>query len=49
MLEALWWLLQPSSLLLALLLLAFIALRLGWQAGGRALPPSRPCSTELPL
>ena len=37
MLEALWWLLQPSSLLLALLLLAFIALRLGWQAGGRAL------------
>jgi uncharacterized SAM-binding protein YcdF (DUF218 family) len=37
MLEALWWLLQPSSLLLALLLLAFVALRLGWRGGAQAL------------
>jgi uncharacterized SAM-binding protein YcdF (DUF218 family) len=37
MLEALWWLLQPSSLLLALLLLAFVALQLGWRSGAQTL------------
>ena len=37
MYEAVWWLLQPSSLLLVLLLLAFAALQVGWTAAGRAL------------
>lgn len=37
MADTLWWLLQPSSLLLALLLLAFVTLRLGWRGGAQAL------------
>ncbi len=37
MLEALWWLLQPSSVLVALLLLAFVSLRRRWLALARSL------------